>query len=235
MKNFKYLLIATLCFTFSNCSSTDSPSSSGAGDTDDDGSPNSSNTWLIPVNEVVDGGPGKDGIPSIDNPIFEIASTVNTIPDDDLVVGIKQGDVVKAYPHYILDWHEVVNDVVANTNMTLSYCPLTGTAFAWKSIADNTFSTYGVSGLLYNTNLILYDRATDSNWSQILQKCVNGELIGDEPEKVSVIETNWKTWKDSFPNSLVLSSQTGFDKPYETYPYGGIKLITTFFSLPHHL
>jgi hypothetical protein len=228
MKIFKYLCIASLCLVITNCSSNATSDTGPSSGGDDDGS-NPSNPWLIPVNSIVDGGPGKDGIPSVDNPVFIEANSVNFLSDDDLVVGIKKGDVVKAYPHYVLDWHEIVNDVVDTENITLSYCPLTGTAFAWKSEVAGSFSTFGVSGLLYNANLILYDRATDSNWSQILQQCVNGESIGDTPEKFMVIETNWKTWKDSFPNSLVLTEETGFAKPYGTYPYGPYKTNHDFF------
>ncbi|WP_299122050.1 DUF3179 domain-containing protein [uncultured Winogradskyella sp.] len=232
MKNLQTLLITLFVLMLVGCSSTDSPNNdSGGGITggnDDDGSA-PSDPWSIPVGEVRDGGPGKDGIPSIDNPMFDIASSVNYLSDDELVVGIKIGDMVKAYPHFILDWHEIVNDDLDGTKTTLSYCPLTGTAFAWRSRANNTFSTFGVSGLLYNANLILYDRETDSNWSQILQECVNGELLGETPTKISVIETNWGTWKNSFPNSLVLNLETGFDKPYGSYPYGPYKTDHNFF------
>ena len=231
MKIFKYLFIASLCLAISSCSSSDTSDSDGGtmgGGSDDDGS-NPSSPWLIPVSDVVDGGPGKDGIPSVDNPVFTDVNSVNFLSDNDLVVGIKEGNNIKAYPHYVLDWHEIVNDVVGSNNVTLSYCPLTGTAFAWKSEVGSSFSTFGVSGLLYNANLILYDRETDSNWSQILQKCVNGESIGDTPENFMVIETNWKTWKDSFPNSLVLTAETGFAKPYGTYPYGPYKTSHDFF------
>lgn len=229
MKKYKYSFTSILFLFFVGCS-TSNTSNSGD-DTmvigDDDGT-SPSNTWLIPSDKIRDGGPGKDGIPSIDNPMFTDASSV-FLSDDDLIVGIKQGDVAKAYPHYVIDWHEIVNDEVNGVNTTISYCPLTGTAFAWESLADNSFTTFGVSGLLYNSNLILYDRQTDSNWSQILQQCVNGELIGDIPEKLMVIETTWKTWKDSFPNSLVLNSNTGFSKPYGTYPYGPYKTNNDFF------
>lgn len=230
MKILKFTSSLVICFILVNCSSSNpsSDDASGGGGGDDNGYQTGS-TWLIPVNDVKDGGPGKDGIPSIENPVFETASTITSMSDDDLVVGIKLGDVVKAYPHYILDWHEIVNDMLGDTNVTISYCPLTSTAFAWKSLAGSTFSTFGVSGLLYNANLILYDRETDSNWSQILQKCVNGELIGEVPSKLSVIETDWKTWKDSFPNSLVLTEETGFDMPYGTYPYGPYRTDHNFF------
>ena len=123
----------------------------------------------------------------------------------------------------ILDWHEVVNDKLDNQFVTISYCPLTGTAFGWSSVANGAKSTFGVSGLLYNTNLILYDRNTDSNWSQLELKCVNGALIGDEPILESVVETNWGTWKKLYPNTKVLSLETGFDRNYNFYPYGDYK------------
>jgi hypothetical protein len=221
MKTLRYFFIAIIPMVLIACSSGDMGTSDDAGEIENEGN-NPDDIWLIPFNDLRDGGPGKDGIPSIDNPIFADASSV-FLSDNELIVGIKQGDVVKAYPHYILDWHEIVNDEVNGINTTINYCPLTGTAFAWKSTTGSTFTTFGVSGLLYNSNMILYDRETDSNWSQIQQRCVNGELIGSVPETVMVIETDWKTWKASFPNSQVLTTQTGFVKPYGTYPYGPYK------------
>ena len=190
---------------------------------DDDN--NGDNNWSIPIAEVKDGGPGKDGIPSIDNPKFLNVNQIDFLSDDDLIVGAINGNVVKGYPHPILDWHEIVNDEA----VTLNYCPLTGTAFGWKSETNGTKTTFGVSGLLYNANLILYDRNTDSNWSQIKLECVNGELIGDKPELINVIETNWKTWKTLYPNSKVLSKDTGFSRNYNNYPYGPYKTNNTYF------
>lgn len=187
--------------------------------------------WLIPVSEVKDGGPGKDGIPSIDFPRFIDADDPETsfLNDEDLVIGIVRGNEVRAYPHLILDWHEIVNDKLNDDFITINYCPLTGTAFGWRSVADGVKSTFGVSGLLYNTNLILYDRKTDSNWSQLELKCVNGKLIGDEPVLVNVVETNWGTWKKLYPFTKVLSLDTGFSRNYSFYPYGDYKTNHGFF------
>ena len=176
--------------------------------------------WLIPINEIRDGGPGKDGIPSVDSPNFTNANDVSFLNDNDLVIGIVNDNETKAYPHIIMDWHEVSNDEVGNDFITLNYCPLTGTAFAWESIANGTRSTFGVSGLLYNANLILYDRNTDSNWSQLSLECVNGTLINNKPILLDVVETNWKTWKTLYPNSKILNKQTGFSRTYGTSPYG---------------
>ncbi|AMC11817.1 hypothetical protein Lupro_11305 [Lutibacter profundi] len=192
---------------------------------------NTSRDWLIPVSEVKDGGPGKDGIPSIDTPKFIDANDANAnfLKDEDLVIGIVKNGEIRAYPHKILDWHEIVNDNFNDDFITINYCPLTGTAFGWNSFADGAKSTFGVSGLLYNTNLILYDRSTSSYWSQLKLKCVNGILIGDEPLLENVVETNWKTWKALYPNTKVLSIDTGFSRDYNNYPYGDYKTNNDFF------
>ncbi len=179
--------------------------------------------WLIPAAEVKDGGPGKDGIPSIDNPTFLSASDALYLEDEDLIVGYKKGDEVRAYPHKILDYHEIVNDVVNGSSVTITYCPLTGSAIGWVPIANNATTEFGVSGLLYNTNLIPYDRTTDSNWSQMRLECVNGPLSGTKIETFHIVETTWKTWKEMYPATKVLSNFTGFSRNYDIYPYGDYK------------
>ena len=112
---------------------------------------------MIPVIEIKDGGPGKDGIPSIDQPKFDknVEENVEGLDGDELVIGIYVNGEARAYPHYIMDWHELVNDNIGNDAIALSYCPLTGTAFAWGGASGGSESTYGVSGLLYNSNLIM--------------------------------------------------------------------------------
>ena len=138
-------------------------------------SPSASN-WLIPVDEVIDGGPGKDGIPAIDAPRFQpISLNVDSDPDG-LIVGVLLDGEAKAFPRDILNWHEIVNDRTGQTPMILNYCPLTGTGMAWYADPTATRQTFGVSGLLYNSNLILYDRETDSNWSQMLEMSVEGVM-----------------------------------------------------------
>ncbi len=177
-------------------------------------------SWLIPAAEVKDGGPGKDGIPSIDNPTFLAANDALYLSDDDLVVGYKNGDDVRAYSHKILDYHEIVNDVVNGTPVAITYCPLTGSAIGWVPNANNSTTEFGVSGLLYNTNLIPYDRNTDSNWSQMRLECVNGPLAGTKIETFPIVETTWGTWKAMYPETKVLSNFTGFSRNYSIYPYG---------------
>ena len=179
--------------------------------------------WLVPKNQVFDGGPGKDGIPSIDNPKFTVATEVDYLHDFDLVLGIRVGNQIKAYPHPILDRHEIVNDDIGGLKAALTYCPLTGTGIGWNRTIRGSETTFGVSGLLYNTNLMPYDRKTNSTWSQQSLLCVNGELAGMEPEKISLIETDFGTWLKAYPSSLVLNTNTGFGRDYTRYPYGGYR------------
>ncbi|MEM6805768.1 MAG: DUF3179 domain-containing protein [Bacteroidota bacterium] len=176
--------------------------------------------WNIPLDEVFDGGLGKDGIPSLDNPNFSPAGEVNPAFDDILVMGIEHEGELKAYPVSMLNWHEIVNDEINGLEVAITYCPLTGTGIGWGRRLDGFLTTYGVSGLLYNTNLIPYDRRTGSNWSQQRLECINGPLRGRLPESYTLIETTFRSWKKSFPNSQVLNANTGFDRRYSEYPYG---------------
>lgn len=187
------------------------------------GGNNNSNAWLIPRDEVFDGGPGKDGIPSIDNPKFSDVSSIDFLASGDLVLGVNVGGEIRAYPHPILDWHEIVNDEVGGKPLAITYCPLTGTGIGWVREVNGWPTTFGVSGLLYNTNLIPYDRNTNSNWSQILLKGVNGPQSGKEIETYPVLETTWQTWKTMFPGSKVLNTNTGFSRNYGNYPYGNYR------------
>jgi len=180
-----------------------------------------SETWLIPEERVLDGGPGKDGIPAINDPKFDKASATTYLSDEDIVIGFKHDGIIKAYPHLILDWHEIVNDEINNSAFAITYCPLTGTAINWNRTFNGVTTTFGVSGLLYNSNLIPYDRETDSNWSQMQLKCVNGELIGTEASTFQLVETSWKSWKEMYEDSEVMTTQTGFARNYGSYPYIG--------------
>ena len=179
--------------------------------------------WLIPKEEILDGGVGKDGIPSIDEPQFDLAKDVSAFFDNELVVGYEYEGVLHGYPIPILDWHEIVNDQIAGLTVSIMYCPLTGTAMGWERKSGSREFTFGVSGLLYNSNLMPYDRRTNSTWSQQRMECVNGSRIGDRPKTFSLIETSLLTWKKSFPDSKIMNGNTGFDRRYSIYPYGSYR------------
>jgi len=209
MRLLKITLFVICLFYLNSCDVLDSASVSGE--------------WLIPKDQVFGGGPGRDGIPSVDSPQFTNVNNASYLKDNDLVIGIKVGGTIRAYPHPILDWHEIVNDEITSLKVAITYCPLTGSAIAWnrQGIVSNT--TFGVSGLLYNSNLIPYDRGTSSNWSQMKLQCVNGSLIGKEIETSKIIETTYKTWREIYPGSQLLSTNTGFGRQYGNYPYGGYR------------
>jgi len=176
--------------------------------------------WLIPTHWVADGGPGVDGIPAIENPRFESAATIGNIAPRDLVIALRYGGDVKVYPHAIMDYHEIVNDGPADAPFTMSYCPLTGSAMAWFGKASAADPSFGVSGFLYNSNLLLYDRETESLWSQMLQLAVNGTRIREIPEVIQVIETNFETVQAMYPDAIVMTRDTGHSRAYDQYPYG---------------
>lgn len=206
--------ILPLTFIFSlllACNDSENPSGGLSGD------------WLLPTSQIFDGGPGKDGIPALDAPEMIALEKATFMNDEDFVLGIKVGDEVRAYAHPVLDWHEIINDDIGESSVAVTYCPLTGTGIGWNRNMNGTTTTFGVSGLLYNSNLIPYDRNTDSNWSQMLQQSVNGDLMGESPEFVLLVETTWGTWKDMYPESKVTSTNTGHSRNYARYPYGSYR------------
>lgn len=163
------------------------------------------------------GGPPKDGIPSIDNPRFESADQADAwLDNDSRVVGIFLDGQARAYPQSLLVWHEIVNDTIGDKNIAISYCPLTGTALSFERGQDEL----GVSGRLVNSNLIMYNRATDSYWPQMLATAIHGPQQGEGLKEVRVIWTDWASWKARHPETEVLSRRTGFARNYRRDPYG---------------
>jgi hypothetical protein len=171
-------------------------------------------------NEARSGGPPKDGIPSIDEPKFVAADAVDYLDPGDPVFGVARDGVAKAYPQKILVWHEIVNDDLAGTPVSVTYCPLTGTVQGFER-GDTTF---GVSGRLINNNLVMYDRATETWWPQILATSIPGPW-NETPEIGSLREfrliwTTWGQWREQNPDTQVLSTDTGHAKNYNRDPYG---------------
>ncbi|WP_435178814.1 DUF3179 domain-containing protein [Halorussus sp. AFM4] len=168
-------------------------------------------------NEVVSGGPPKDGIPSIDEPKFTGAAEADErLQPGDIVFGVAKGKDVKAYPQYILVWHEIANDTLDGTPVSVTYCPLTGTAMGFK----RGETTLGVSGDLLNNNLVMYDRATDSRWPQMLATAIEGTHEGKSLQEFRLVWTTWKQWKQRHPDTEVLSEDTGYIRDYGRDPYG---------------
>ena len=177
--------------------------------------------------EVVSGGPPKDGIPSIDDPSFTSATTANDRLDDaDVVFGFAGNEDVKAYPQNVLVWHEVCNDVLDGTPVAVTYCPLTGTAMGF----ERGGTTFGVSGDLLNDNLIMYDRATDTRWPQMLGTALTGDLAGNSLREFRLVWTTWGRWRDDHPDTRVLSTDTGYVRDYDSDPYGSYNPLDGYYS-----
>jgi len=169
---------------------------------------------------AMSGGPPKDGIPSIDDPKFVAADSVDYLASGDPVFGVVTDGVAKAYPQKILAQHEIVNDELAGTSVAVTYCPLTGTVQGF----ERGETTFGVSGRLINNNLVMYDRATETWWPQILATSIPGPWNEDPPvrslREFRLIWTTWKRWRSREPETQVLSTDTGHARNYASDPYG---------------
>jgi len=166
------------------------------------------------------GGPPKDGIPSIDEPQFVGADEAEFLAPGDVVFGVVRDGTATAYPQRILAHHEIVNDTLGGVPVAVTYCPLTGTAMGFYRGS----TTFGVSGRLINNNLVMYDRATEAWWPQILATAIPGPW-NDAPEVRSLREfrlvwTTWERWRRVHPDTRVLSTDTGHAKNYGRDPYG---------------
>lgn len=245
LRHYKSILgILSLAGFLITCSGEENPQSSGLDipnyDPEDEENldipPDSTNQikyrWDVPGGgaEIVFGCLGQDCIPSLEDPELIAAQEATYLEDDDLVVGLIYKGRIIAYPYRILDWHEVINQPIGNDMIAITYCPLTGTPAGIHTTntglgeAGKNLLAFGVSGLLFNNNLIPYDRGTSSNWSQMYLRCVNGPLRGTPMITVPLIETSWATWKKMYPESEVVSLNTGFDRPYDIFPYGNYKV-----------
>ncbi|MCZ6679846.1 MAG: DUF3179 domain-containing protein [Candidatus Poribacteria bacterium] len=178
----------------------------------------------IPLNEIHDGGPGKDGIPALTNPeLLTAGGGDGYLRDTDLVIGVTFDGESRAYPIRILNWHELVNDRVGGRNILVSYCPLCGTGIVFDSRINGEVHTFGVSGLLYNSDLLMYERDTEqgSLWAQLLGEAVVGPLTGTKLEMLPSVQTTWEEWKALHPDTMVLDVKTGHARDYRTNPYVG--------------
>jgi hypothetical protein len=173
---------------------------------------------------VASGGPPKDGIPAIEKPQYTSAAEADKwLVPEDVVFGVDYGGLIAAYPQRILVWHEIANETLEAEKISVTYCPLTGTAIGFKGkVTPKDVSTFGVSGKLVNSNLIMYDRATDSWWPQILGKAIQGAARGAKLEEFPIVWTTWESWKKRHPDTKVLSQRTGFVRNYGKGgdPYG---------------
>ncbi|PVV26857.1 MAG: hypothetical protein B6D79_04965 [gamma proteobacterium symbiont of Ctena orbiculata] len=175
---------------------------------------------LVPIENILPGGPPKDGIPSIDQPKFIPADKVDFLVPEDRVLGLSYNGQIKAYPIAIMNWHEIVNDRFGSQSIAITFCPLCGTGIAFNAEQNDKQLSFGVSGLLYNSDMLLYDRDTESLWSQIKMQAISGKFKGNRLQPIALRHTSWSDWVERYPRTQVLSEDTGYSRNYRRSPYG---------------
>ena len=174
----------------------------------------------IRMEEVVWGGvKALNGIPSLDFPKQIPASEADYLKDDELVFGVAINGDVRAYPLRFLDWHEMFNDKVGGKYVTLAYCTLCASGILFDSTVEGRTEPFkfGSSGLLYRSNKLMYDHETKSLWNQFTGRPVVGKLTGSgiELNILPVTISSWKAWRAKHPKTKVLSTDTGYERPYQ--------------------
>ncbi len=177
---------------------------------------------LVPEDEIFGGGPPRDGIAAINKPVF-IQSTDASLAANEAVIGVHLSGISKAYPIRILNRHEVVNDFFGSAGVVVSFCPLCGSGVVFLVPQGKKVSTFGVSGLLYNSDVLLYDRQTESLWSQLMLKAISGQRRGEELTLLAATHTSWAEWQKRYPDSLLLSEASVPHVSYAYDPYASYK------------
>jgi hypothetical protein len=216
------LIVAVVAWmTVTNFGSFFIRDSIGTGQLTTDSSENGEPKHIVPLDKIVSGGPPPDGIPSIDNPKFVSAAEADKLlQDGELVVGLNINGDIRAYPLQILVWHEIVNDNVGGSPVAVTYCPLCFTNQVFNRTVDGKTVEFGTSGKLYNSNLVMYDRTSQTLWSQALGQGIVGKYAGLKLDRIPFDVAFWKEWKQLYPDTKVLSRDTGSTRPYGADPYG---------------
>ncbi len=176
----------------------------------------------VPYSEIFSGGPPKDGIPAIDAPKFISVSSVDTwLKPNEPVIYFQVGDDARAYPIQILIWHEIVNDTVGGVPVAMTFCPLCNTAIAFERTVNGRVLDFGTTGRLRYSNLVMYDRQTESWWQQAIGQAIVGQLTGTLLVARPAVIIAWSTFKAAHPDGRVLSRDTGYDRAYGRNPYQG--------------
>lgn len=177
---------------------------------------------LIDLDRVISGGPPPDGIPAVDEPIFQSAASVDWLAAGEAVIALELEGQARAYPVQILTWHELVNDAVGDIPVTISYCPLCNSALAYDRRLGDRILDFGTSGRLFNSSMVMYDRQTESLWTHYDGVAVAGELVGAELDTYPISTISWEDFREIHPDGLVLTRDTGHRaRPYGENPYGG--------------
>ncbi len=184
----------------------------------------------VPAEEILAGGPPRDGIPALDEP-RSVAPEQETWDEDVLVLGVALGGEARAYPVPILNWHELVNDRLGGRAILVSWCPLCGTGMVFdrEPVPEGGELHFGVSGLLYRSDVLMFDRETESLWSQISSTAISGPSRG---RRLVLLRSRLEplgVWRRRHPDTTVLSRQTGYRRDYDRSPYGKYSVSTQLY------
>ena len=184
---------------------------------------------------AISGGPPPDGIPALDDPSFVPLAQV-TSGDEVQAIVLQDGTGVRVYPYNILVWHEIVNDTVDGVPVAVTFCPLCGSAIVFeRTLPNGTATTFGVSGGLIDSNMIMFDRATEGLWQQSTGRALAGEFVETELTLHPFQLLTLGEVRESHPNARVLSADTGFARDYERNPYGDYDESDQFIFAPSTL
>ena len=174
---------------------------------------------LVDPDDIVDGGPGPDGIPAIDRPLFQRTGEVHWVDDTEQVLAVEVGGEARAYPIQVLALHEIVNDTVGGVPIAATYCPLCDSGVAYDRRVEDQVLSFGTSGRLYRSDLVMYDRQSESLWPQLEGRAVAGTMTGAQLALLPAQMLSWQQWRQAHPDAWVLSRQTGYQRAYGTNPY----------------
>ncbi len=177
---------------------------------------------LVDLSEILSGGPPKDGIPAIDEPEFVSVGEANDWLDArEPVVVVSIGGETKAYPIQILTWHEIVNDSIANVPISVTFCPLCNATIVFDRRVGGEVLDFGTTGRLRKSDLVMYDRQTESWWQQFTGRAIVGTRAGTVLERIPASIVAYEDFRDAYPDAKVLSRRTGYRRAYGNNPYRG--------------
>jgi len=176
----------------------------------------------IDYEEFLSGGPPRDGIPAIDDPLFVTLDEAGEwLAFNEPVIALELNGDARAYPLQILMWHEIANDIVGDVPVIVTFCPLCNSALVFDRRIDGETYEFGTSGLLRNSDLVMYDRTTESLWQQFTGEGIVGDLTGEQLTFLPSSLVSFANFRDAFPKGIVLSQETGFERAYGVNPYSG--------------
>ena len=173
----------------------------------------------VSFDSLIQACPARDCIPSIDQPVYVAAAEVDYLRDDDLLITITHNGITRAYPTRILDRHEIVNDMFGSDPVAITYCPLCGSGLAFDRRQQGRVLEFGVSSLLHNSDLVMYDRQTESLWQQITGEAFAGKFRGSQLKALPVSMISWENWQEQYPNAEVLTVHNVKSDAYQKTAY----------------